>query len=135
MTYVAQQHSMSCGIASVANALGITYENAAKHFDMRFADTRGYFCKSIVVACRKLGAEYRFSKIRLQTQHLIKRTGAIVFVDVSETLPYGHWLARVDAGYVDSWINMATEADCTKAIAGMRGQLPGIPSWVVYPVE
>ena len=134
MNYVAQRHAMSCGVAAVANVVGISYDEAAKVFDMKYAETRGYFCKSIVTSFAKLGKQYRFAKYTAKSAPLAEVSGAVIFIEQSLMFPYGHWVARADNVWVDSWINLQEEKDPRYAKAGVHTKLPGRPQWIVYPV-
>ena len=130
--YVAQRHAMSCGVACVANVMECSYDDAMRHFDSRHADTRGYYCKNIVMALEKFGKTYRFKKVHEEVDPLIYQEGTIAFVGPSSDLPYGYWLTRIGGEWIDPWINLTYESNPKKATAGIRYELPGRVEWIVY---
>lgn len=137
--YVAQEDSMGCGVACVANRLGISYADALELFDEpERAGTIGYACKYIVTALRRGGIEARLHHIKKVDRapsakrcHLLA-DGAIVLLEVSERYPYQHYLLKVEAGWCDPWINMNDCRDISQAKAGIRTDLPGLPYYAIY---
>ncbi|MBP7760922.1 hypothetical protein KA093_03960 [Candidatus Saccharibacteria bacterium] len=137
--YVAQEDSMGCGVACVANRLGISYANALELFDEpERAGTIGYACKYIVTALQRGGVEARLHHIKrvdrtlVATGELPLPNGAIVLLEKSVVYPYQHYLLKVEVGWCDPWINMHENSDIIHAESGVRSELPGQPYYAVY---
>lgn len=136
--YVAQEDSMGCGVACVANRLGISYAQALRLFDEPGnAKTIGYKCKYIVEALSRGGLDVRLRHIKQADRKAVARgklpiaTGAIVLLEKSEKYPYQHYLLKVDGSWCDPWINMHDDPDVTHAQAGIRATLPGLPYYAI----
>ncbi len=103
--YVAQEDPMGCGVACVANRLGISYAEALKLFDRpEDARTIGYKCRYIVEALRRGGVDARLHHIKHSLRHVTisgrdpEITGAIVLLVRSERYPYQHYLLKTAEG-------------------------------------
>lgn len=139
--YVAQEDLMGCGVACVANRLGVSYQQALELFEYpEYAKTIGYKCKYIVAALNRGGCHVRLHHIKKQDRAAIaiemlrvepRAEGAIVLLERSEKYPYQHYLLRVENGWCDPWINMHDDPDVTHARAGIRKTLPGLPYYAV----
>lgn len=131
MSYQAQKDTLGCAIAAVANVCGITYDEAKTAFVAKHAISRGYYCSDIVHAFKLLGHDYAFSHVS-SIQQNIHKNGTIVFVQ-SKRMPAGHYLARANNEWADSWINFCSQ-DNLNAKAGVRKKLPGTVEWIIYPI-
>lgn len=137
--YVAQEDVMGCGVACVANRLGISYPQALQLFDRPGdAKTIGYKCKYIVEALRRGGVEARLHHIKPPVRHAIISgshpdiRGVIVLLVRSELYPYQHYLLKMPEGWIDPWINMHDDPDIRQARVGVRHVLPGEPYYAIY---
>jgi hypothetical protein len=136
--YIAQIDEMGCGVACVANKLGISYEQATELFLYPgHAKTIGYKCKYIVDALRNAGQDVRLRHIKDHDRNSIAKgkipipTGGIVFLERSKLYPFQHYLLKADKGWVDPWINMHDDPNVAHARAGLRKYLPGRPYYVI----
>lgn len=126
MNYIAQKDAMGCGVACVANRLGISYDKALALFEYpKYAKTIGYKCKYIVQALQNAGIGTRLKHIRRDLPLPDLPVGTIVFLERSEAYPYQHYLLKVKDGWCDPWINMHQDTDVKLAKAGVRSELPG----------
>ena len=129
---------MGCGVACVANRLGISYLQALEFFAYpQYAKTMGYKCKYIVEALRSAGYDVRLRHIKEGDRESVMvgtaamPTGAIVFLERSEQYPCQHYLLKVEDGWIDPWINMHDNPGVRYAQAGIRKQLPGKPYYAI----
>lgn len=132
MKYIAQKDMMGCGIACVAMATELTYDEAKQYFDAKHAVKRGYHCKNIVSALSVItGKKYRFRKYRKGEDIEKYLTGTILFVEHPHRYEYGHYLVKTNGGWGDPWINIV-EQNNLEVIAGLQYKLPGMPEWLIY---
>ena len=63
--------------------------------------------------------------------------GVIVFIARSKQYPNGHFLSRVEKGWMDPWINFSKVnlMSMSEAKAGIRKRLPGRPIYAILPEE
>lgn len=130
---------MGCGVACVANRLGISYAEALRLFDNpEEAKTIGYKCKYVVEALHRAGCDVRLHHIKQSDRvatangsHPIAE-GAIVLLERSESYPYQHYLLRAGDGWCDPWVNMHDDADVSGSRVGIRAVLPGLPYYAIY---
>jgi len=132
-TSVTQKHNMSCGLACVAFITGQSYELLAINETLESLEHNGFTCIGLVLRLRKAGYHYTWRKITKAKPMYEFPKGAIVFVGRSNTLPYGHWLAFSEQGWMDPWINWHPNNDIRQARAGFRVCLPGKPEYVLLP--
>ena len=126
MRYVAQKDSMGCGVACVANRLGLSYDQALGLFEYSaYAQSIGYKCKYVVAALQAGGLDVRLRHIRRELPLPELPNGAIVFLERSVLYPYQHYLLKVEQGWVDPWINMHDCSDVKYTQVGVRQILPG----------
>ena len=126
--YCAQEDIYGCAIAAVANVCQISYAESKYFFEPYYATSRGYYCRDIIRAFEQIGYQYKFTSER--KYHGNFPYGTIVYVR-SDDIPAGHYLARVDSGWVDSWINMLEPGNLNVKV-GIRKSLPGRIIWVIY---
>lgn len=132
MKEVVQEDRMGCGVACMAAVLDITYQEALGLFKngMNRAETEGFYCPDIVMALAKQGKSYRFKKVSKPGDEIFE-TGSIIYVRKSLRYPLGHFLARAEQDWMDSWINFPS----LPRKAGLRGNLPGIPQYIIFRSE
>lgn len=138
-SYVAQEDVMGCGVACVANRLGVSYAEALEFFDRpQDAKTIGYKCKYIVEALRRGGIDARLHHIKQARRKAVSQgadpldDGAIVLLMRSEMYPYQHYLLKTANGWADPWINMHDDPNVRHARAGVRYLLLGEPYYAIY---
>ncbi len=125
-----QEEGMGCGIACVASALGITYQEARKLSDRPEGSyINGYNCKDLVKMLNKKGKSYSCKKFKSEDTELLKKQGTIVFVKEGEDDIWGHYLVKTSKGWMDSWVNWPS---ITPAKASYHSELIGEPQWVIY---
>jgi len=125
---VAQKHLMGCGIACIACVSGINYSKTIKLVESKNASTKGYYCKDIINALRKLRLKYDYKKVTYKTKKYLKKEGSIVFIKRSSEYPKGHYLVKVNKGWMNPWINYPS----MPAKAGFNKELPGKAQWVIF---
>ncbi len=126
---VTQEHGLGCGVACVADLLGITYVEALKLFKRpQNAWTRGFCCRELVEALENAGVQSEFKTIRNRSDKLLRAPGTIVFTQFSKANPYGHYLIRVPGGWMNPWVNFPIIAP---AKSGIVRRLPARASYAV----
>ncbi len=134
MDYIAQQDGYGCGIASIANATGLTYDEAKTHVDVAYAVSREHYSQDIAKAMGEItGNTYAYRKAADDEDPESFPDGAIVFIENSDRYAAGHWLTKVHGGWADPWINLA-EQNNLQVKAGLQEKLPGKARWIVYQV-
>ena len=129
-TQVVQEDVMGCAVACVASILGVSYKRALRLFGTSKCSTRGYYCPEICKALRKGGLSYGWQKLSLHNKHLINIKSSIIFVARSKLYRAGHYLVRLEQGYMNPWLNFPK---VNPAKAGIVKRLPGKPAYVVFP--
>ncbi len=122
---------MGCGAACVAYLNCSTYELAVQRLGKDKAERRGYSLRELTAGINVPQASYRPHHAEKVASDRIDRTGTIVFLDKSKRFPYGHYLVRTEAGWMDPWINLRPGADVSKSKAGIRLSLPYAPKWAI----
>lgn len=126
MNYIPQKDSMGCGVACVANRVGINYDEALALFKYPdYAKTTGYKCKYIVQALQNAGINARLKHIRREQPLSDLPVGTIIFLERSARYPHQHYLLKVEDGWLDPWVNMHQDISMKQAKAGVRSELPG----------
>lgn len=130
---IAQIHPSGCGVACVAQVLGISYLSALKLFQNGefYAMLRGFYCRDLVGALNRAGRKSKFIFINKRQRKFIYQNGTIVFLARSRHHPQGHYLARVEDRWMDPWI---TWPDITHGKAGFRRRLPGRAIYAIIPI-
>lgn len=129
---VVQRHELGCGIASTAFVLGRSYKQAVKLFDIKKATNLGFYCKDLIKALKDSTFDYEYKYLKPKLRRKIYQKGTIVFIERSKSYPVGHYLARGDGSWMDSWINLKTDKDIKNAQAGFRKRLPGKPIYALF---
>ncbi len=133
MKPVPQKHPMGCGVACVAYALKISYDEAIQNFAQpQNAWSDGYSCKAIVAALKKGGLHYKFKKAFLpKDKELLEREQTIVFTNYEGQYPYGHYLVRGKKGWMNPWVNCPIMIPVKAKIVK---DLPAKPLWIFYQI-
>lgn len=133
--YISQEDAMGCGIACVAYILSISYGEAVTLFtDKQKRWSRGFTSKDITEAIRTFGGAYRSVYIGREEKPCIENS-SIVYVPKCKYFPHGHYLVKIQNGYMDPFINLhESNFDHTKARAGLRKTLPSKASMKIVPV-
>ena len=130
---VTQEHGTGCAVACVAFVLGISYSEALKLFrDPSRAWGEGFYCEDIVDALARAGRPSAYCARPMIATSATEAPGTIVFVSPTEKYRVGHYLARSSDG---KWMNPWT--NCPSIFpteSGFDVELPGVASWVVYPL-
>lgn len=123
--YVKQEDAMGCGIACVAYVLGISYRKAVDLFTQKQKRRiRGFTSKDIVEAIKIFGTTYKSVYVGRETEPKIENN-SIIYIPKCGYFPYGHYLVKIQNGYMDPFINLhESNFDYTKAKAGLRKTLP-----------
>ena len=62
---ITQEHGMGCAIACTAFVLGCSYQKALSLYEQpEHAWGRGFYCKEIIMALKKMGRLYGYKKIK-----------------------------------------------------------------------
>ena len=128
---VLQEDLLGCAVACVAGLRNISYKKAIKYFDNpQNARFNGYYCRDIVTALKRSGVEHpKWIYIKHKEKSKIYCQGTIVFIARDKRYPDGHYLLRVEKGWMDPWINFP---NIGAAKAGIRKRLPGSPIYAIY---
>lgn len=129
---VSQEHPLGCSVACVASLCGISYRKALRLFDIPdHAWIRGYYCSEVVKALKNAKFNYKFAEVpdKVEAPHLY-RQGTIVFVSPGSKYPSGHFLLRVNNGWMNPWSNFPQMIPIKSTI---EQKLPGPVSYVIYP--
>jgi len=109
----------------------ISYAQALSLFKQKHnAWGRGFYCSEIVEALSKAQHQYKFSAYN-SARHLklAKQVGTIVFVGPSTQYPSGHFLLRVDEGWMNPWSNFPQMCPVRSDVVS---KLPGKITYLVY---
>ncbi len=129
---VAQEDGLGCAVASTAFVLGVPYQEALTLFEdgqRRVRDEPNFYCPEIVEILKERGLDYSWAELNDNNRELVQKDLAIVFCEQSPTLPFGHFIAKHKDKWMDPWINLPNP----QRMAGFRDDLPGKPTYVVYP--
>jgi hypothetical protein len=129
---VTQKDDLGCGVASVAYILNVSYEDALELFDINKVKTEGCYCKDIVSVLKARNIYARFNYVKRHLKPEIYKLNTIVFIKRCKRYPAGHYLARTQNGWHDSWINFSHQKDIRKAESGIRKRLPGKVIYAIF---
>jgi len=133
MKSITQEHDFGCGIASVAFVLKISYKETFRYFDIKKARLQGFYCKDLINVFNRFGLYYEYKYLKPRIRRRIYKKATIVFIRKSKAYPYGHYLVRVDKGWMDSWINIKISTNIRNSRSGFRKRLPGNPIYALFP--
>jgi hypothetical protein len=133
---VTQKHDMACGLACVSFITGESYDQLAAQEPPARLNLMGYLCPELVKLLGAHGQQYAWKELPESERDGEFEIGDIVFVERSDSLPYGHFLAKTEHGWMDPWINLSKDrTDVAQAQSGFRETLPGRAEYLVYPVK
>lgn len=123
---------MGCAVACVASYCGTDYPAALRLFETdRHAWTRGFYCVEVVEALAKIGQRYTYEAFRSPKHIKILHTpGSILFLAPSERYPSGHYVLRVENGWMNPWVNFP---QMNPVRAAEVSDLEGEVAYVVFP--
>jgi len=108
--FVLQRADGDCGIAALAMALGLPYEDvytAVVRVEPQRRGRAGLHACQIVATARKLNAAFRIRR----KWSLDKHDGVLGIVKISEPRKTGHWVALLDGLILDPNGDVATYDD------------------------
>ncbi len=136
--YQHQKDLNGCGIACLANLLDIEYDIVKKDFEKKFYKiNRGVNIADMVRYLETRGLKYKskfFNRRNFDKDEANKYSrlnNSITLIVKSEKYPAGHYLLRVEDGWVDPWYNLPS---IDNVYAGVRKKLPNDPWYVLYQI-
>lgn len=130
---ITQEFEYGCGIACLAFAAGMTYQEAAMSLGPSQARSERFWCRDLIKALASQGLSYKQMHIKAGRRYRDYPEGTIALLRRSRTYPVGHYLIRQAGTWMDPWINMAQTRDIEKARSGYRRRLPGAPMYLLLP--
>ncbi len=133
--YIKQEDAMGCGVACVAYVLRISYQEALMLFGKKHRkEAQGFTSKDITQALKRGGVTYK--SVYVGREHSPKiENNSIIYVPKCDYFLYGHYLVKIQNGYMDPFINLhESNDDYTKARAGLRKIVPSKISMKIIPV-
>jgi len=133
MKAVKQKHLLGCAVACVAFLANTEYEKALELFDdgENKAATKGFFCKEIVTAIKKVHLNYEYRYVMKKDIETIKDDGMIVYIKKSPNHPGGHYLCWKHNKWMDSWVNYPS----LEVQAGFHENLPGKAQYAIIRTD
>ncbi len=128
---VSQENPMGCAVACVAACCQLQYKEALQLFTHpENAWTRGYYCQEVVQALARAGFHYIYEKFDFEKHiQIILKPGTIVFIERNSKYIAGHYLLRLEKGWMNPWSNFPHMMPVESAI---ELNLPGPISYVIY---
>ena len=133
MKPVKQEDGLGCAVACVAFVLNIPYQEALKLFEdgeRRVREDTNFYCPELVKILNGKGLNYTWKKLNKENIDVIAKNLSIVFIKRSSKYKVGHFLSRNKDKWMDPWINFPKQ----ETEAGFRDELPGEPTYSVYPL-
>lgn len=98
---------MGCGIARVASVVNDSYDNVLKRCkNPKDTLEEGFYMPELKRLLKLYGKEkYLFRKYFPKYHKYLLKNGTIIFISKSEKYPYGHYLNKIEGGWMNSWIN------------------------------
>jgi hypothetical protein len=134
MKPIEQEHNFGCVVACVAFVSHISYREALElfsHGEERVNNRPNFYCPEIVEVLRVQGHEYSWQEVTQEGEGLLEKEGSIVFIKHTPNDRAGHFLARYQGLWMDSWINRPYRPIKT----GFVDRLPGVPTHVIYKID
>lgn len=129
---IAQKHGLGCGVACVASALNVNYDEALMLFEKpENAGTLGYLCKDLVLALAMAGKSYKHKYLKNKADAVLSVPGTIVFTRFSKAYPRGHYLIKTQKGWMNPWVNFPD----TPVQAEIVKELPAEPIYAIFSTE
>ena len=129
---IRQEDGLGCAVASTAFVLDISYQEALKLFEdgeRRVREEANFYCPEIANILNDRKLNYSWKKLDGSNNNVINKDFSIVFIKSSSKYPFGHFLVRYHGKWMDPWINFPDN----QIIAGFRNELPGEPTYSVFP--
>lgn len=129
MKIVTQESPMGCGVACCASLASLSYKQMRKHFEKgEIKDcTTGFYNKDIISALSKVGFLAKGYSAKRRGNKRIN-PGTIIFIKRSKDYPEGHFLLKIQRGWMNPWINYP---HIKPAKGGFQSKLPGKIEWVI----
>ena len=123
---------MGCAVACVASQCGLDYTQALRLFEQeKYAWTRGFYCTEVVEAFAKAGRKYDFAVFRASKhREILEVPGTVLFLDPSDQYPSGHYVLRIEDGWMNPWVNFPQMNPVRAAVVH---ELAGKVGYVVFP--
>lgn len=135
--YQHQKDINGCGIACLANLLNKEYDFVKKDFEKKlYPIDKGINVADMVWYLKTQKLEYSskfFNQKTINSKEASaysKINHSITLIAKSEKYPIGHYLLKVEGGWVDPWYNLPS---IDNVHAGLRKKLPANPWYVLYP--
>lgn len=132
---VTQESAYGCGIACYAFVREITYKQAEKELGQAQAKSKRFWVNDLTKALNNIGLQYTRKYVKPHVAPLINTEDSIVLIKRSKDYPVGHYFVYHKGMWMDPWINLTIDNDVRRAKSGFRGQLPGVPMYVILPVN
>lgn len=136
--YIHQHDLNGCGVACLANLLDQGYEETKTEFEKHFYKIdRGIKVFDLVKFLHFKGLSYsskffNHNKFNAKEADSFSRLpNSITLIRKNEKYPVGHYLLRVENGWIDPWINYPS---IDNVHADLRKELPGDPWYVLYRI-
>lgn len=131
---VSQEHPLGCAVACVASLSNTSYKQALNLFDdPELAWNRGFYCSEIVKALAQLEMNYTFEEYKTaKHSKKINKPGSIVFIEPNSKYPAGHFMLRLENGWMNPWANFPQMIPVESKV---EKKLPGDISYIVYEVN
>ncbi len=103
---VVQEDSAGCGVACVAALLNISYSSTLRLFDnSQNIRAKGVLAKEIVRVLEQSGLKAECKYVKPHIENAINQTGTIVYTAKNNNYPLGHYLLRLNNGWMNPWAN------------------------------
>lgn len=129
---ITQKDNLGCAVACTAYVLNKNYDEEIKEFKQ---NKNGYLCKEIITILKNNGENYCFRYLTSKLKRKIYKAGTIVFIKRCRKYPSGHYLARANNCWMDSWINFQSNKNINNAKSGFRKRLPGKPIYGLFKIN
>ena len=119
---MAQEDDWGCGVACVASLLGLSYKVAKQRLEKCKGcgvdvKPKGLDLEPIVTVLHRAGVEVVADWFAKEFP-----SGTIAYIEGAAPYDCGHYLLRVDEGWMDPWFNMHMPKE--KRVANVRKGLP-----------
>lgn len=136
-----QKDINGCGIACISNLLNKSYDWVKKDFERKFYTIeKGIKIFDMVEYLKVHNLHYKSKFFNQNKKYKINRKeasefskiqGSITLIVKNNKYPVGHYLLRINNGWVDPWYNFPS---IDKVRPGVRNKLPDNPWYVLYPI-
>lgn len=130
---VSQKDAAGCGIACLAFALDISYDEVLNLLkgDPDSFRMNGIYCRDMVEVLVQKGVNAHWCYVGKKPPRTYQ-DNSIVFLGRSTMFPIGHFFIRWNGQWMDPWINYPS---VSPAQAGWRKKLPEKPIYAVFVNE